>query len=430
MTFLRVTTILYKPRKKQLRESPHPGGTMAARIAMKTPLVEIDGDEMTRILWALLKEQLLLPFVDLKTDYYDLSLQNRDSTDDEVTLEAARAIARLGVGVKCATITANAARKEEYALRELYPSPNGTIRAILDGTVFRKPIAVSVIKPSVSAWKKPIVIGRHAYGDVYRAAELSINGPGKLELVFTPEDKKEEVRRITVADMKGPGVAQGMHNLDESIRNFARACFLYAINEKLPLWFASKDTISTTYDGRFKEIFARVYEEEFKEPCEKAGVSYFYTLIDDAAARVVKGEGGILWACKNYDGDVMSDLIASASGSLAMMTSVLVSPRGAFEYEAAHGTVQRHYYRHLAGEKTSTNPMALLFAWTGALAKRAELDGTGELAAFARRLEEAALTAIEEGDMTADLARLAFPPPPQPLDSLEFIGAVRKRLER
>ncbi|MDR1287571.1 MAG: NADP-dependent isocitrate dehydrogenase [Treponema sp.] len=401
---------------------------MSARIGMKIPLAEIDGDEMTRILWALVKEKLILPFVDLKTDYYDLSLQNRGATGDNVTVEAARAIQRLGVGVKCATITANAARKAEYCLNELYPSPNATIRAMLDGTVFRRPIPVSVVKPSVSTWKKPIVIGRHAYGDVYRAAEMSVREPGRVELVFTPADKNGKEERVQVADMKGPGIVQGMHNLDESIRNFARACFLYAVDQKLPLWFSSKDTISKTYDGRFKEIFGEIYETEFKDQCEKAGVKYFYTLIDDAVARVVKSEGGFLWACKNYDGDVMSDMIAGASGSLAMMTSVLVSPSGVFEYEAAHGTVQQHYYRYLAGEKTSTNPSALIFAWTGALAKRAELDGIPELGAFAKRLEGASLAAIEEGDMTGDLARLAVPAPARPLDSLEFLDAVARRL--
>ncbi|MDR1074570.1 MAG: NADP-dependent isocitrate dehydrogenase [Treponema sp.] len=395
-------------------------------IPMKTPIVEIDGDEMTRILWALIKDKLIKPFVDLKTEYYDLGLKNRDSTEDRVTSESAYAIKRLGVGVKCATITSNKARKAEYGLKHLYPSPNATIRAILDGTVFRKPIAVSCVKPSVSTWKKPIVIGRHAYGDVYKSAELLIPGPGKVELVYTVGDESET--RILVADMKGPGVVQGMHNTDESIMNFARSCFLYAIDEKLPVWFAAKDTISKTYDGRFKELFNEVYETEFKTACEAAGVHYFYTLIDDAVARVVKGEGGFLWACKNYDGDVMSDMIASASGSLAMMTSVLVSPSGAVEYEAAHGTVQQHYYKYLKGEKTSTNPVALIFAWTGALAKRGELDGTPELAAFAKKLEHAVLETIEDGGMTGDLAHLANPAPAQTLTSWEFMDAIAKRL--
>jgi isocitrate dehydrogenase len=393
---------------------------------MKNPIVEIDGDEMTRVLWALVKEQLILPFVDIKAEYYDLGIMNRDATNDEVSAESARAILRLGVGVKCATITSNAARKTEYGLKQLYSSPNGTIRAILDGTVFRKPIAVSCIKPSVQSWKAPIVIGRHAYGDIYRAVEMEVEGPGRVELVYTRTDGVE--RRITVADFEGPGIVQGMHNLDASIKSFARACFLYAIQEKLPLWFAAKDTISKNYDGRFKAIFNEIYETEFKEKCAAAGISYFYTLIDDAVARVVKGEGGFLWACKNYDGDVMSDMIASASGSLAMMTSVLVSASGVFEYEAAHGTVQQHYYRWQKGEKTSTNPVALIFAWTGALSKRAELDDTPDLADFARRLEKATLDTIEAGEMTGDLVRLASPAPAKTLDSWEFISAIAGRL--
>jgi isocitrate dehydrogenase len=397
---------------------------MASKITMKNPIAELDGDEMTRVLWALIKEKLILPFVDLKTEYYDLGLKNRDDTDDGVTRESAQAILRLKVGVKCATITSNAARQEEYGLKRLLPSPNAVIRAALDGTVFRKPIQVSRVRPSVSTWKKPIVIGRHAYGDVYKNAEMYIPAAGKVELVYTPATGGET--RITVADMKGPGIVQGMHNLDGSIRSFARACFLYALDEKLPVWFATKDTISKTYDGRFKEIFGEVYETEFRSRCEEAGISYFYTLIDDAVARVVKGEGGFLWACKNYDGDVMSDMIASAAGSLAMMTSVLVSPAGVFEYEAAHGTVQQHYYRWKKGEKTSTNPVALIFAWTGALAKRAELDGTAELAAFARRLEAASLATIEAGEMTGDLARLTGAGRAQ--DSWEFIDAIAGRL--
>jgi isocitrate dehydrogenase len=403
------------------------------RIAMKIPLVEIDGDEMTRVLWALVKEKLIIPRVDLKTEYYDLSLVNRDATNDEVTSESAQAILRLGVGVKCATITSNAARKAEYSLKALYPSPNATIRAMLDGTVFRKPIQVSCVKPSVSVWKKPIVIGRHAYGDVYKNAEMAIPGPGKVELVYTPAgcDTPQGCgaeQRITVADMKGAGIVQGMHNLDASIRSFARSCFSYALEEKLPVWFAAKDTISKTYDGRFKEIFNAVYETEFKDMLRAAGLQYFYTLIDDAVARVVKGEGGFLWACKNYDGDVMSDMIASASGSLAMMTSVLVSPNGVTEYEAAHGTVQQHYYRWQKGEKTSTNPAALIFAWTGALAKRGELDGIPELTAFAKKLEDAVRQTIEAGEMTGDLARLAEPVPAKALDSWEFVEAVARRL--
>jgi isocitrate dehydrogenase len=400
---------------------------MAARIEMKTPLAELDGDEMTRVLWALVKEKLLLPYINLKTEYYDLGLENRDATNDGVTVESARAIQRLGVGVKCATITSNAARQTEYNLKHLHPSPNGTIRAMLDGTVFRKPIVVSCIKPSVSTWKKPIVIGRHAYGDQYKAAEMRIPGPGKVELVYTPAEGGAE-KRITVEDMKGPGIVQGIHNLDESIKNFARSCFVYAIDEKLPIWFAAKDTVSKIYDGRFKELFTGIYETEFKDRCEAAGLSYFYTLIDDAASRMVKSEGGFLWACRNYDGDVMSDMIASAAGSVAMMTSVLVSPTGAVEYEAAHGTVQRHYYLWKQGEKTSTNPIALIFAWTGALAKRAELDHIPALGDFAQKLEAAALQTVEEGDMTGDLVRLANPAPAKPLNAWEFIDAIVKRL--
>jgi len=397
-----------------------------AKINMKTPLVEIDGDEMTRVLWEVVKEKLLLPFVDLKTEYYDLGLKNRDDTNDDITVKSAEAIKRLGVGVKCATITANAERKVEYDLKYLLPSPNATIRAILDGTVFRKPISVNRIKPSVNTWKAPIVIGRHAYGDVYKAAEMEIDGPGKVELVYTKADGTE--KRLNVADFKGSGIVQGVHNYDESIKSFARACFLYAIAEKIPLWFATKDTISKIYDGRFKNIFNEIYETEFKEKCAAAGIEYFYTLIDDAVARVVKSEGGFLWACKNYDGDVQSDMIASAAGSLAMMTSVLVSPSGVFEYEAAHGTVQQHYYRWQKGEKTSTNPAALIFAWSGALAKRAELDSTPELADFAKRLEAAVLDTIENGIMTGDLAKLSDPPPVKVLNSWEFIDAISAKL--
>jgi len=397
-----------------------------AKIIMKTPLVEIDGDEMTRVLWDVIKEKLLFPFIELKTEYYDLGLVNRDSTNDEITVKSAEAIKRLGVGVKCATITANSARQKEYNLKTLLPSPNATIRAILDGTVFRKPIQVSRIKPSVNTWKAPIVIGRHAYGDVYKAAEMEIDSPGKVELLYTKTDGTQS--KVLVADFKGRGIVQGMHNLDESIKSFARACFLYAIAEKIPLWFATKDTISKIYDGRFKDIFNEIYETEFMEKCKEAGIEYFYTLIDDAVARVVKGEGGFIWACKNYDGDVQSDMIASAAGSLAMMTSVLVSPSGVFEYEAAHGTVQQHYYRFKKGEKTSTNPAALIFAWSGALSKRAELDNTPELADFAKRLEKAVLGAIEDGTMTGDLARLSYPPPEKILNSWDFIDAVASHL--
>jgi len=400
---------------------------MLNRITMKKPIAELDGDEMTRVLWAVVKEKLLLPFVELKTEYYDLGLMSRDASDDAVTVQAAEAIMRLGVGVKCATITSNAARKVEYNLKNLHPSPNATIRAILDGTVFRKPVSVSCVRPTVSCWKKPIVIGRHAYGDVYKSAEMKIPSAGKVELVYTPNDGSAR-QSVIVADLKGPGIVQGIHNFDESIYSFARACFLYAIDEKLPVWFATKDTISKTYDGRFKEIFNDVYEKEFKDKCAKAGISYFYTLIDDAVARVVKSEGGFLWACKNYDGDVMSDMIASASGSLAMMTSVLVSPNGVFEYEAAHGTVQQHYYRWQKGEKTSTNPIALIFAWTGALAKRAELDSQDELGAFAKKLEAATLATVEAGEMTGDLAGIANPAPKRSLNSWEFIDAIAKRM--
>jgi isocitrate dehydrogenase len=397
-----------------------------AKISMKTPIVEIDGDEMTRVLWEIIKEKLLLPFVDLKTEYYDLGLKNRDDTNDDITVKSAEAIKRLGVGVKCATITANSARKSEYNLKHLLPSPNATIRAILDGTVFRKPISVNRIKPSVNTWKAPIVIARHAYGDVYKAAEMEIDEPGKVELVYTKTDGTE--RRVTVADFKGSGIVQGIHNFDDSIKSFARACFLYAIAEKIPLWFATKDTISKIYDGRFKTIFDEIYKTEFKEKCSNAGIEYFYTLIDDAVARVVKSEGGFLWACKNYDGDVQSDMIASAAGSLAMMTSVLVSPSGVFEYEAAHGTVQQHYYRWQKGEKTSTNPAALIFAWSGALAKRAQLDQLDDLADFSRRLEAAVLGTIEDGIMTGDLAKLSDPPPQKILNSWEFIEAIKERL--
>ncbi|MCL2229545.1 MAG: NADP-dependent isocitrate dehydrogenase [Treponema sp.] len=398
-----------------------------AKINMKTPLVEIDGDEMTRVLWEIIKEKLLLPFIDLKVEYYDLGLKNRDDTEDGITVKSAEAIKKYGVGVKCATITANSARVKEYDLKHLLPSPNATIRAILDGTVFRKPISVERVKPSVNTWKKPIVIGRHAYGDVYKAAEMEIDGPGKVELVYTKADGTE--KRVKVADFKGSGIVQGMHNIDDSIRSFARACFLYAIEEKLPLWFATKDTISKIYDGRFKTIFNEVYESEFKDKCKAAGIEYFYTLIDDAVARVVKSEGGFLWACKNYDGDVQSDMIASAAGSLAMMTSVLVSPSGVFEYEAAHGTVQQHYYRWQKGEKTSTNPAALIFAWTGALSKRAELDNLSDLADFSRRLEKSVLGTIENGIMTGDLARLSDPPAEKILNSWEFIDAIAERLK-
>ena len=397
-----------------------------AKIAMKNAIAELDGDEMTRVLWGVIKEKLIHPFIDLKVEYYDLGLKARDDSDDRITHESAQAIKRLGVGVKCATITSNAARVKEYDLKQLTPSPNGIIRAELDGTVFRKPIIVKNIKATVSCWEKPLVLGRHAYGDVYKNCEIAVPGPGKAELVFTGADGKEI--RKTIMEMKGPGVLQGIHNLDASIESFARACFFYGLAEGIDVWFATKDTISKTYDGRFKEIFQSVFDAEYKEKFDAAGIEYFYTLIDDVVARVMQSKGGFLWACKNYDGDVMSDMVASASGSLAMMTSVLVSPDGVFEYEAAHGTVQRHYYKYLKGEKTSTNPVALIFAWTGALAKRAELDGTPELADFASKLEKATLGCIEDGIMTGDLAKLANPPAKEVLDSWQFIDRIASRL--
>ena len=397
-----------------------------SKIQMKNAIAELDGDEMTRVLWKVIKEKLLEPNIDLKVEYFDLGLKERDDTNDAITYEAARAIKRLGVGVKCATITSNAARMEEYNLKQLTPSPNGIIRAELDGTVFRKPIILKNIKATVSCWEKPIILGRHAYGDVYKNCEIAVPGAGKAELVFTAADGTEI--RKTIMEMKGPGVIQGIHNTDKSIESFARCCFLYALQEKVDVWFATKDTISKTYDGRFKEIFQRIYDTEFKADFEKAGIEYFYTLIDDAVARVMKAKGGFLWACKNYDGDVMSDMVASASGSLAMMTSVLVSPDGKFEYEAAHGTVQRHYYRYLKGEKTSTNPVALIFAWTGALAKRAELDKTPELSDFAKKLEDATLSVIESGIMTGDLAAIAEPKATKIVNSWEFIDEIANRL--
>ena len=397
-----------------------------SKIQMKNAVAELDGDEMTRVLWKVIKDKLLLPYIDLKTEYYDLSITERDKTDDKITYEAAAAIKRLGVGVKCATITSNAARVKEYNLTHLTPSPNGILRGELDGTVFRAPIFVKNIKCNVESWKKPIVLGRHAYGDVYKNCEIKTPGPGTAELVFTGEDGKEI--RKTIKVMKGPGIIQGIHNTDESIKSFARCCFMYALDKKIDVWFGAKDTISKIYDGDFKEIFQKVYDEEFKDKFEAAGIEYFYTLIDDAVARIMKCEGGMLWACKNYDGDVMSDMIASACGSLAMMTSVLVSPNGEFEYEASHGTVQKHYYRYLKREKTSTNPVALIFAWTGALAKRAELDGTPELAQFAEKLEKATLATIEDGIMTGDLARLASPAAKKIVNSWEYIDEIASRL--
>ena len=397
------------------------------KIQMKTPLVEMDGDEMTRILWQMIKDELLLPFIDLKTEYYDLGLVHRNETDDQVTVDAANATKKYGVAVKCATITPNAARVKEYDLKEMWKSPNGTIRAILDGTVFRAPIVVKGIEPCVKNWKKPITLARHAYGDVYKNAEMIIPGPGKVELVYTAADGTET--RELVHEYKGPGVAQGMHNLNDSIENFARSCFTYALDTKQDLWFATKDTISKKYDHTFKDIFAEIFEKEFKEKFEKEGITYFYTLIDDAVARVMKAEGGFIWACKNYEGDVMSDMVSSAFGSLAMMTSVLVSPHGYFEYEAAHGTVQRHYYRHLKGEETSTNSVATIFAWTGALRKRGELDGIKELETFADKLEKATLDTIAAGKMTKDLALITSLEDVQVLNSKDFIRAIRDTFE-
>ena len=398
------------------------------KITMKTPLVEMDGDEMTRILWQMIKEELLLPFVDLNTEYYDLGLEHRDETGDQVTVDAANATKKYGVAVKCATITPNAARMTEYNLHEMWKSPNGTIRAMLDGTVFRAPIVVKGIEPCVKNWKKPITIARHAYGDVYKNAEMTIPAAGRVELVYTPADGSEE-SRILVHDFQGSGVVQGQHNLDDSIESFARSCFEYALDTKQDLWFATKDTISKKYDHRFKDIFAEIFEKEYKEKFEAAGITYFYTLIDDAVARIMKAEGGFIWACKNYDGDVMSDMVSSAFGSLAMMTSVLVSPHGYFEYEAAHGTVQRHYYKHLKGEETSTNSVATIFAWTGALRKRGELDQIPELSAFADKLEEATLATIESGKMTKDLALITTIQNPTVLNSRDFILAIREKLE-
>ena len=398
------------------------------KITMKTPLVEMDGDEMTRILWQMIKEELLLPFVDLNTEYYDLGLEHRDETGDQVTVDAANATKKYGVAVKCATITPNAARMTEYNLHEMWKSPNGTIRAMLDGTVFRAPIVVKGIEPCVKNWKKPITIARHAYGDVYKDAEMTIPAAGRVELVYTPADGSEE-SRILVHDFQGSGVVQGQHNLDDSIESFARSCFEYALDTKQDLWFATKDTISKKYDHRFKDIFAEIFENEYKEKFEAAGITYFYTLIDDAVARIMKAEGGFIWACKNYDGDVMSDMVSSAFGSLAMMTSVLVSPHGYFEYEAAHGTVQRHYYKHLKGEETSTNSVATIFAWTGALRKRGELDQIPELSAFADKLEEATLATIESGKMTKDLALITTIQNPTVLNSRDFILAIREKLE-
>lgn len=395
------------------------------KIRMLTPLVEMDGDEMTRILWQKIKDKLLLPYVDLKTEYYDLGLKHRDETDDQVTVDSANATLRYGVAVKCATITPNAQRVEEYGLKQMWKSPNGTIRAILDGTVFRAPVLVKGISPCVSKWKKPITIARHAYGDVYKNTEYRVPSPGRAELCFTDTNGQEIRQPIMTFD--GPGVIQGLHNTDKSITSFAHSCFQYALSVKQDLWFSTKDTISKTYDHRFKDIFADLYENQYKADFEKAGIEYFYTLIDDAVARVVRSEGGFIWALKNYDGDVMSDMIATAFGSLAMMTSVLVSPNGQYEYEAAHGTVTRHYYRYLKGEETSTNPVATIFAWTGALRKRGELDGLDDLCSFADKLEKATISTIESGKMTRDLVAL-YEGEATGLNSDAFLDAIAETL--
>lgn len=397
------------------------------KIKMTTPLVEMDGDEMTRILWKMIKEELLIPYIDLKTEYYDLGLACRNETDDQVTIDSAEATKKYGVAVKCTTITPNAARMTEYHLKEMWKSPNGTIRAALDGTVFRAPIVAKGIEPCVKNWKKPITLARHAYGDVYKNTEIKVPGAGKAELLFTAADGTE--MRETIHEFTGPGILQGIHNTDKSIASFAKACFNYALDTKQDLWFATKDTISKKYDHNFKDIFQEIYDEEYKEKFEAAGIEYFYTLIDDAVARVMKAKGGFIWACKNYDGDVMSDMVSSAFGSLAMMTSVLVSPDGVYEYEAAHGTVQRHYYKHLAGEETSTNSVATIFAWTGALRKRGELDGNKELMAFADKLEKATIATIESGRMTKDLALITSLKDVTVLNSEDFIKEIRKTFE-
>ena len=398
-----------------------------AKIQMTTPLVEMDGDEMTRILWKMIKDELLLPYIELKTEYYDLGLEYRNETNDQVTVDSANATLKYGVAVKCATITPNAARMTEYNLKEMWKSPNGTIRAILDGTVFRAPILIKGIVPYVSNWTKPITIARHAYGDVYKNAEIKIPGAGKAELVFTAEDGTET--RELIHNFTGAGILQGIHNTEKSISSFARACFGYAVDTKQDLWFATKDTISKKYDHTFKDIFQEIYDAEFKTKFEELGLEYFYTLIDDAVARVIRSEGGFIWACKNYDGDVMSDMVATAYGDLSMMTSVLVSPSGVYEYEAAHGTVQRHYYKHLKGEETSTNSIATIFAWTGALRKRGELDNIPELAAFADKLEQACIKTVEDGKMTKSLSLISTCENPVILNSLEFIQAIRETLD-
>ena len=402
---------------------------MSDKIRVKTPIVEIDGDEMTRIMWQMVKEKLLLPYMDINAEYYDLGLKKRDETDDQVTVDASHAIMKYGVGVKCATITPNAARVDEYGLKKQWASPNGTIRGILDGTVFRAPILVNNVHPFVRTWTKPIHIGRHAYGDVYMNREIKVPGPGTGELVFTPRGGGEPIRKV-IQEFESLGVLQGIHNTVPSIRSFAAACFTYAMDQTIDLWFSTKDTISKIYDAEFRRIFEEEYEANWKEKFEEAGIEYFFTLIDDAVARIMKSEGGMLWACKNYDGDVMSDMLASANGSLAMMTSVLVSPHGYFEYEAAHGTVQKHYYKHLEGETTSTNSMALIFAWTGCLKKRAELDETPEVGEFAKKIEEASIETVESGAMPGDLMRVADPDPKnRQVSTEEFIDCIREKLE-
>ena len=398
------------------------------KIKMTTPLVEMDGDEMTRVLWKMIKEELILPFVELKTDYYDLGLPHRDETGDPVTIDSAHAAMKYGVAVKCATITPNAQRMDEYKLHQMWKSPNGTIRSIMDGTVFRAPITIPAIHPVVKNWEEPITIARHAYGDVYKSVEIDVDEPGIAKLVF--QGKSGKTREVEIHDFDGTGIIQGMHNTDKSIRSFAHSCFKFALDTKQDLWFATKDTISKKYDARFREIFQEVYDNEYKVAFEKEGIEYFYTLIDDAVARVIRSKGGFIWACKNYDGDVMSDMLSTAFGSLAMMTSVLVSPDGNYEYEAAHGTVTRHYYKYLAGEETSTNPMATIFAWSGALRKRGELDGNADLVRFGDQLEGACFDTLNEGIVTKDLVNLMEGVTPQPVNSAQFMVAIRERLEK
>ena len=398
------------------------------KIQMATPLVEMDGDEMTRILWKMIKDELILPFVDLKTEYYDLGLPHRDETNDQVTIDSAKAAMKYGVAVKCATITPNAQRMDEYKLHKMWKSPNGTIRGIMDGTVFRAPITIPSIHPVVKNWEKPITIARHAYGDVYKSVEIDVDEPGKAKLVF--QGKSGKTQEVDIHDFEGTGIIQGMHNTDKSIRSFAHSCFKFAVDTKQDLWFATKDTISKKYDARFREIFQEVYDKEYKQTFEELGIEYFYTLIDDAVARVIRSKGGFIWACKNYDGDVMSDMLSTAFGSLAMMTSVLVSPDGNYEYEAAHGTVTRHYYKYLQGEETSTNPMATIFAWSGALRKRGEMDGIEALVNFGNQLEEACFDTLNEGITTKDLVNLMEGVTPKPVTSAAFIAAIRERLEK